>query len=65
MHIDNLFFPMQTVDEVRHHAAAEWSRSVECHRRNKIDKALWLQILDKIRHARRLHLEYSSCISIT
>ena len=52
MHIDNLFFPMQTVDEVRHHAAAEWTRSVECHRRNKIDKSLRLQILDEIRHAR-------------
>ena len=52
MHIDNLFFPMQTVDEVRHHAAAQGPRSIKGNGRNQIHKSLRLQILDKIRHAR-------------
>ena len=64
VHIDDLFFPVQAVDEVRHHAAAQGPRPIECDRRNEIDKPLRLNVLDEICHARRLHLEHSSRIPI-
>ena len=64
MHIDDLFFSVQTVDEVGHHTAPKRTRTIECYRRNQIDKALRLEIFDEIRHACRLHLKHSACIAI-
>ena len=64
MHVDNFFFSMQSVDEVRHHAAAERSRAIERDRRDQIDESLRLQILDKIRHTRRFHLKHCARIAI-
>ena len=65
VHVDDLFFPMQAVDEIRHHPTSERSRTIERNRRDQIDEALRLQVLDEVCHARRLHLKYSSRISIT
>ena len=64
MHIDNFLFPVQSVDEIRYHAAAEGPGTIERHRRDQIDKAFWLEILDQIRHACRLHLKHGTRIAI-
>ena len=52
MHIDNIFLAMQSVDKVRHHAAAQGTRPIECHCRNQIDKPLRLKLFDEVCHAR-------------
>ena len=55
---------MQPINKVRNHPTAEWPRTVECNRWDEISKPLGSQIFNKVRHSRRLHLEYCACITV-
>ena len=51
MQVGHLLLAVPARDEIRHHATAQGTRSVERDRRDEVLEVFRLQILDEIRHA--------------